>query len=210
MGSRIKRKGKDPPDKLNSEETMDYRIAKEKELWAKERELADEILKSLRRNGTDDVFKLDQLTKGAGNCFMVSTMQQLRREEVYAASRSEVKEIAASMNHRLLRLSVYKWIKKHSTHPKLISMKEMYELDQVIKKDLGEETKTWDEYWNNMLKDGIWADNWFVQATALFLEMNYWILDTSCSKKHPYFQVILFIIHSIIELVFSIDYLSIH
>ena len=62
-------------------------------------------------------------------------------------------------------------------------------LDQEIKKGLGEETKTWDEYWNYMLKDGIWADNWFVQATALFLELDYWIMDTSCSKEHPYFQV---------------------
>ena len=40
-----------------------------------------------------------------------------------------------------------------------------------------------------MLKDGIWADNWFVQASALFLEMDIWIMDTTCTKKKPYFQV---------------------
>ena len=190
MGSRQrKRKRTDPPDKWNSEEIIDYNIAKEQLIWAKERELADKLMKSLRRNGTDDVFKIDQLTKGAGNCFMVSTMQQLRREEIYTASRPEVKEVAENMNHMLLRLCVYEWVKKHLTHPKIISMKELYELDQEIKKGLGEETKIWDEYWNYMLKDGIWADNWFVQATAFFLEMDYWIMDTSCSKEHPYFQV---------------------
>ena len=204
MGSRIKRKGKDPPDKWNSEETMDYRKAKEQLLWAKERELADEIMKSLRRNGTDDVFKLDQLTKGAGNCFMISTMQQLRRKEVYNVSSPNIKEIAESMNHRLLRSCVYKWIKKNQTHPKVISMKSLYETDQVIKKDLGEETKTWEEYWNHMLKDGIWADNWFVQATALFLEMDYWIMDTSCTKEHPYFQVCIYSLMRIIKAIFDI------
>ena len=192
MGSRLrKRKRTDPPDKWNSEEIMDYNVAQEQLVWAKERELADKLVKSLKKNGTDDVFKLDLLTKGAGNCFMVSTMQQLRREEVWKVSRPEVKVIAEGMNHRLLRIGVYKWIKKHQTHPKIISMKDLYELDQEIKKDLGEETKNWEEYWNHMLKDGIWADNWFVQATALFLEMNYWILDTTCSKKNPYFQVII-------------------
>ena len=68
-------------------------------------------------------------------------------------------------------------------------MRELYNLDQVVKKDLGEETKTWEEYWNHMLKDGIWADNWFVQAAALFLKMDFWIMDTTCTKKKPYFQV---------------------
>ena len=190
MGSRLrKRERTDPPDKWNSEEILDYNKAEEQMVWAKERELADRLVKSLKKNGIDDVFKLDHLTKGEGNCFMISTMQQLRRKEVYNVSSPEIKEIAVSMNHRVLRLSVYKWVKGHITHPKIIQMKELYELDQDIKKDLGEVTKTWDEYWNHMLKDGIWADNWFVQATALFLGMDYWIMDTACNKKHPYFKV---------------------
>ena len=68
-------------------------------------------------------------------------------------------------------------------------MREMYELDQTIKRDLGEPTKTWPDYWNHMLKDGIWADQYFVQATALFLNMDIWIMDTTCTKKKPYFPV---------------------
>ena len=40
-----------------------------------------------------------------------------------------------------------------------------------------------------MLKDGIWADNWFVHATAMFLEMDLLIMDTTCTKKKPYFQI---------------------
>ena len=81
-------------------------------------------MKSLRRNGSDDVFKLDKLTKGEGNGFMIGIMQQLRRDEVYEASRPEVKVIAKSMNHRLLRTSVYHWVMQHLMHPKILRMSE--------------------------------------------------------------------------------------
>ena len=194
MSSRLKkRKRNDPPDKWRSAEdhgeTMEYMKAKEHSIWKVERELADAIIESLRRNGVDDVFQLDKLTKGMGNCFMIATMQQLRREEAYEKSRPEVKEIADRMNHKFFRKNVSDWVMQNLTHPKIVKMREMYNLDQGIKKDLGEETKTWDEYWNHMLKDGIWADNWFVQVTALFLRMDFWIMDTKCTKKKPYFQV---------------------
>ena len=155
-------------------ETLDYWKANEQPSWTTERDLAGAIMESLRRNGVQDVFKLDKLTKGEGNGFMIATMQQLRRHDVIEASRQEVKDIAASMNHSLLRTSVYKWVMQHLNHPKIIRMRELYELDQAIKKELGEETKVWDDYWNHMLKDGIWADNWFVHATAMFLEMDLW------------------------------------
>ena len=194
MGSRLrKRKKNDPPDKWRSmeedEETLEYEKAKLNNIWEIERGFADDIMKAMKRNGIDDIFKLDKLTKGKGNCFMIATIQQIRREEVLGASRAEVRNIAASMNHSLLRQGVYNWIMEHLTHPKIIKMKEVYELDQAVRKDLGEETKSWDAYWLNMLQDGIWADNWFVQATALFLRMDFWIMDTTCTEKRPYFQV---------------------
>ena len=168
---------------------MDYKKARHHNVWEIERKLADDIMDSLRRNGSDDVFKLDSLTKGKGNCFMIATMQQLRREEVYEKSRPEVRKIAASMNHRLFRVSVYDWLLQHLTHPKIVRMRELYDLDQDIKRDLGEVTRTWDNYWNRMLKDGIWADNWFVQVTAMFLSMDFWIMDTTCTKERPYFEI---------------------
>ena len=194
MDSRLKkRKRNDPPDKWRSEEehgeTMDYKMARNLSVWKIERQLADDIMDSLRRNCVNDVFKLDKLTKGKGNCFMIGTMQQLRRDEVYKISRPEVKEIAASMDHRFFRRSVYNWVMEHITHPKIVKMRELYDLDQAIKRDLGEVTKTWDNYWKHMLKDGIWADNWFVQAFAMFLSMDIWIMDTTCTKKKPYFSI---------------------
>merc|ERR1712126_593340 len=123
--------------------------AKQDNVWDIERKLADDIIESLRRNGIDDMFMLDHLTKGKGNCFMIATIQQLRRKDVYERSRPEVKEIAASMSHRIFRIRVYDWVMKHLNHPKIVRMRELYELDQAIKRDLGEETKTWDDYWKH-------------------------------------------------------------
>ena len=55
-------------------------------------------------------------------------------------------------------------------------MKEFYDMVQDLRRSEGNDTKTWTEYWNYMLKDGIWADNWFVQATAWFLKLDFWII----------------------------------
>ena len=67
-----KRKRNDPPDICRSleepGETMDYRKAEQCNVWKIERKLADDIMESLRRNGVQDVFKLDHLTRGKGNC----------------------------------------------------------------------------------------------------------------------------------------------
>ena len=187
------KKRTDPPDKCTLEEenrdTMDYEKARYYSVWKIERQLADDIMESLRRNGVNNIFKLDKLTKGAGNCFMVGTMQQLRREDIYEHCRPEIRELADCINSNLFRLRLNRWIMQYMRHPKIISMRELYEIDQVIRKSEGKETKTWDEYWKYMLKDGHWADNWYVQASAFFLGMDYWIFDTTCSKEHPYFTI---------------------
>ena len=83
MTSRLrKRRMKKPPDKWTSDEKageiMDYVEAKQNDVWKIERKLADDIIESLTRNGVVDVFKIDKLTKGEGNCFMIATIQQLR------------------------------------------------------------------------------------------------------------------------------------
>ena len=45
--------------------------------WTNERAWADEILKAVRQNGLE--VKLDDLTKGDGNCFMISTTDEETR-----------------------------------------------------------------------------------------------------------------------------------
>ena len=190
MASRLKRRRKDPPDraKVYNDETMDYEESYQHSSWERERELADKIIEVMKRNKISDTFKLDKLTRGKGNCFMIGTLQQLKRPEVYEGASPEVKDMADRLDHLLFRKCVRSWIQKNAGHPKIIRMREFYDLLQQVRKAEGKETMTWEEYWNYMLHDGHWADNWFVQATAYYLKVNLWIVDTACNEEHPYFE----------------------
>merc|ERR1712012_712749 len=57
---KIKEEKKDKKEDEVDGETLDYWKAKGQSSWTLERELADAIMDSLRRNGSDDVFKLDK------------------------------------------------------------------------------------------------------------------------------------------------------
>ena len=88
MASRLKlKKGKrrSPPDP-GRPDTFDYSEAAKNPAWANEKKWADKILESNKRLGID-IFKVDELTKGEGSCFMIAVIQQLNREEVFENSR---------------------------------------------------------------------------------------------------------------------------
>ena len=53
-----------------------------------------------------DYFKLDRLTKGEGSCFPISVVQQLNREDVYENMREDLRPLARTMDHQMLRLKV--------------------------------------------------------------------------------------------------------
>ena len=190
MASKLKKRRTDPPDKkrVYTDETMKYEESYKYSSWEKERELADKIMDSMRENKIGDQFRIDRLTRGSGNCFMVATLQQCNRPEVYEGATPEVKDMADRMDQMLFRKCVRSWIQRNAGHPKIIRMREFYDMVQQVRKSEGRDTKTWEEYWNYMLHDGHWADNWFVQATAYYLKVNLWIIDTSCNEEHPYFE----------------------
>ena len=107
MASRLKlKKGKKrtPPDP-GRPDTLDYNEAAKNPAWANERKWADKIMQSNKRLGID-IFKLDELTKGEGSCFMIAIMQQLNRNEVFDSSREEVKELARTKDQYQLRIRV--------------------------------------------------------------------------------------------------------
>ena len=63
-----------------------------------ERELADKIMTNLKKKGLN--FKLDDLTQGKGNCFMVSILQQMKRKDVQEYLSEEQKAIKSSLEFR--------------------------------------------------------------------------------------------------------------
>ena len=183
-----KRKRSVPP--IQKPDTMKYEEALKDPTWDTERKLADQIMDSLRRLGLNS-FKLDNLTKGAGSCFMIAVLQQLNREGLrFDDLREDVKVLARTMDPHLFRVKVRDFICRIKyDHRKVLELKIMFYIDQDAKAEAGEETKTWEEYWDSMLNDTEWADAYFIQATAWYIEVNLQIMDTSCKKDEPYYSI---------------------
>ena len=182
--SRLKlpKKGKEPPDSRH-QQTMEYSEAVSKDIWASERSAADAILKQCRQLKLP--VKLDKLTQGVGNCFMVAVLQQLRRNEIHSNLGDDLKQMANDLDQMKLRRFVVDFIRQRKDHPQVIYMKERFAPDLEVFNG----PKSWEEYWERMLLDCNWADGDFVQATAWYLNCDLWIIDTSCTKQLPFIKV---------------------
>ena len=75
-----------------SRDTKDYNEALRDGSWPREREWAEAIMDSNRRKGLK--FKLDKLTRGRGNCFHISVLQQLNRRIVFDKLDNDEKKLA--------------------------------------------------------------------------------------------------------------------
>ena len=78
------------------------------EEWFGIREIGQKIEKKAEDVGQD--LKLDNLTKGAGDCFPISILQQLNRNEIHQNLDSKLKEISSSINHIEFRTKVVAYI----------------------------------------------------------------------------------------------------
>ena len=178
---KLSRKIKEPPDLI--QQTMDYDEAAKKDTWKGERNAADAILRHCRLHKLP--MKLDRLTLGVGNCFMVAALQQLKTPEVHQNLNDELKQMAIDLDHMKLRRQVVDFIQKNEDREQVKYMKEIFVPDPAVV----DGPKTWEEYWEKMLIDCTWASGDFVQATAWFLKHNIWIIDTSCIEGNPFLTI---------------------
>ena len=164
-----------------SNQTLDYNESLQKKIWLAERRHADLILDNCKRKNLN--LKLDRLTKGEGNCFMVAVLQQLRRPDVYDHLSIELKRLADKMDPMLMRIQVTNFMTT-SCHRRVEEMRQNYVPDVDIQND----PKSWDDYWKRMLIRGMWPSHYFIQGTAWYLQLDLKIIDTSCKKK-PYYKI---------------------
>ena len=143
--SRLKlsnKKGR-PPDQeavmSYSNQTMNYSDAVKNGSWEVERKMADRIQESCQR--LDLPMKLDRLTKGEGNCFMVCVLQQLKSSDVYSNLSDDLKRLADGMDPMKLRTEVTGFVRK-SRHPRVQMMKDSYLPDPTVQGD----PRTWEDY----------------------------------------------------------------
>ena len=147
-----------------------------------ERNIANEIMDTVHRLQLPH--KLDQLTEGRGNCFPIAIIQQCRRPEISSQLKPLPKLlIKHKTGHSVLRNSVKQFITM-SENPNVARFKIRYEESVAIA--TGE---TWEQYWRRIVKDQVWVDYIFIQATAWYLQLDIWIVDTGCTEKDPYIRI---------------------
>ena len=146
--------------------------------------IANQIMDTVRRLQLP--VKLDQLTEGRGNCFPIAVLQQCRRPEILSQLSPLQKEIVKHESTQELRNSVKQFIVK-SENPKIVSFKAQY--NESVALANGE---LWEQYWERMSEDRMWVDYTFIQATAWYLKLDMWIIDTSCTESTPYQGCIFF------------------
>ena len=147
------------------------------EEWFGIREIGKKIEKKAEEVGQD--IRLDNLTRGSGNCFPIAVLQQLNRNEIYQSLDSKLRETAASINHLEFRTRVAMFMLK-SKLPHVLSYRKQFE------EITGEK---WNRYCGNMTKKGIYVDSHFVQCTAWYLKMDLWILDQNATQSQPFMKI---------------------
>ena len=122
-------------------DVIDYKDSDQS--WEVERNLADQIMVHVRKYNLE--FKLDKLTRGHGNCFMIAVLQQLQQDHIYQALSEPVKALANGFSHRSFRLAIYNFINQ-SNDPRILNIKEQYNESWRA----GIVTESWQEYWERM------------------------------------------------------------
>ena len=147
-----------------------------------ERSIAEKIMETVNMLGLP--LKLDQLTKGEGNCFLVAIIQQCKRPEIFSELRPLIKRLVNNrIGHATLRSSIKDFITK-SKLPSVARLKAQYE-----EFDSNARGENWEQYWQRMTQDKEWVDFWFVQATAWFLQLDLYVVDCASKDNQPFIPV---------------------
>ena len=147
-------------------------------LMSGSRIIAEEIMEAVVR--CELPFTLDNLIPGDGNCFTMSVLQQLKRREVFEVIAEDIKQILAEGNIKQFKEKVSKFV-VNSSHNKIRHFKLEY-TNQVQPVD----SLTWDQYWIEHAKLGVWSDAIFIQATAWLCKADIIIVSTSSTLTGPY------------------------
>ena len=146
-----------------------------------ERRIATEIMRTVRR--LDLPLKLDTITEGRGNCLPLSILAQCRRSEIFRELNAPLQALVLRNDPTLLRNAVHSFV-TNCRHPSLLAYKKRYEeVLSVI------DQKSWNEYWNVMIRNYEWVDYVFIQSTAWYLKHDIVIVTTSSTEQHPYMTI---------------------
>ena len=115
--------------------------------------------------------KLDKDTLGDGNCFSRAMVQQFQRPQIKHFLQNRGLAISSFMQ---LKEKVEEFVRTHMHTDKMKVLKDNFEMSQsnMTRENPDLEPRSWSKYWSDMLKDGEWADDTYIQACAWYLNMN--------------------------------------
>ena len=153
---------KEPPDKLRTRTVMNYDETFQYDEWESSRKCADEMMQTIPR--LKDVFELDDITFGDGQCFSTSCIQQIRRPEVNNCLNPTLQKYSWIMDPRAFKYQVRKFMQT-SQHSRIQELKENWKNFTGM---------SWEDYWKatHILKKSTWADHEFIQSAAWFLHLD--------------------------------------
>ena len=132
---------------------------------------------------TELPLRLDTDTPGDGNCFSHAVVQQTQRASVREYLESQGKTVTTFMQ---LKEDVRQYVLREKDLPSVRGLKASFEQKQGVLAQQRKSTCGWSTYWENIVKNGIWADDIFVQATALYLNLPiFLIIADSASYDRP-------------------------
>ena len=133
--------------------------------------------------------KLDADTPGLGNCFSIAMVQQFERPRVKRFLQSIGIKINSFME---LKKNVNEFVYANMHTAKMLDLRLNFEMSQ---RSMAEENdsltpRTWDEYWSDMLVNGKWADDTFIQACAWYTNMNIAIVSARyATPERPFYSL---------------------
>ena len=130
---------------------------------------------------------IDSPTPAEGNCFSHAMIQQFQRPSVQTYLHVTGRHIATFLQ---LKNKVAKFVDQNKDSEKIKALRTSFELSQQSihlegVPDL--QRRSWKQYWEDMTKDGEWADDTFIQATALYVNMDILIIFAAQATRERLF-----------------------
>ena len=133
--------------------------------------------------------KLDADTPGLGNCFSEAMLQQFQRPQVKLFLQSRGLKITSFIQ---LKKEVAEFVRTHMHIDKMKDLKANFEMSQrnIVKEYPHLKPRTWSKYWKDMLIDGEWADDTFIQAFAWYANMHIIIVIAGqANSEQPFYTM---------------------
>ena len=132
---------------------------------------------------------LDAETPGLGNCFSIAMVQQFQRPPVKHFLQSRGMKITSFMQ---LKEKVKEFVVTNMHTEKMKGLKANFEMSQrnMALENRHLKPRSWSKYWSDMLKNGEWADDTFIQACAWYTNMNIVLVSAGyATPEQPFYAL---------------------